>query len=139
MTSQMTQNEFANAPSPIPKRRSPHRRQLGQLGEMMAARYLELRGYRVIERNWRNAQGEIDLIVAHGDAVIAVEVKTRSSTLFGHPFESISLRKIRRMRGLLAAWCSEHETSSSEIRLDAIAIIREPGKTTTIEHIKGIE
>jgi len=139
MTSQTTQHELANALTTRIKTLTSDRQQLGQLGEMIAARYLELRGYRVIERNWRNAQGEIDLIVAHGDAVIAVEVKTRSGRLFGHPFESITIKKIRRLRGLLAAWCSEHNTKASHIRLDAIAIVREPGRRTAIEHIKGIE
>ncbi len=116
-----------------------HTQQLGQLGELMAARYLEMRGYRILQRNWRSHNGELDLIVTKDELVIAVEVKTRAGLHFGHPFESISPTKVRRMRGLLAAWCVEQRRPYLSLRLDAIAIVREPGKAATIEHLRGIE
>lgn len=115
-----------------------HRQKLGMLGELMAARYLEMRGYRVLDQNWRCPRGEIDLIVENAGVVIGVEVKTRSDLSHGHPFEAISSMKLRRMRGVLIAWCASQGALVPALRLDAIAIVWSPGKPSTIEHLKAI-
>ena len=61
------------------------RKLLGRSGEDRAARHLAGLGYRVLERNYRTPQGEIDLIALDGDTVVFVEVKTRTSDSFGAP------------------------------------------------------
>ena len=63
---------------------------LGRRGEALAAAYLEVRGYRIIDRNWRCAQGEIDLVATINERVVFVEVKTRSGLGYGHPLEAIT-------------------------------------------------
>ena len=110
---------------------------LGMRGEDQAARYLGERGYRLIDRNWRCAFGEIDLVVEHGDETVFVEVKTRSSTAFGHPFEAITPRKLARLKRLAAAWCAQSERRTFSVRLDAIAVIGS-GDDAVIEHLRGI-
>lgn len=64
--------------------------QRGRAGEARAERHLIASGYRVLDRNWRCPQGEIDLVAARGPALVIVEVKTRRTELFGHPFAARS-------------------------------------------------
>lgn len=104
----------------------------------MAARFLEMRGYRILARNWRHARGELDLVVTDGEAVIAVEVKTRTSYAYGHPFEAITPLKISRLRSLISLWCAEHRPHAQALRIDAIAIVGERGARRTIDHREGI-
>ncbi len=116
---------------------------LGRQGEDCAARYLTDAGYRVLARNWRCPQGEIDLVTSMGDEIVFVEVKTRSSTRFGHPFEAITVPKLARLRRLAAAWCEEaHETRGlrrgSRIRIDVVGVIAAPGRLPIIEHVQGV-
>lgn len=99
---------------------------LGRRGEELAAAFLESAGYTVLDRNWRCARGEIDLVARHGNETVFVEVKTRSSTAFGHPFEAITDRKLARMRRLAHAWTEAHPYRRGSIRIDAIAVIAGP-------------
>ena len=115
--------------------------ELGKRGEQLAARYLTKRGYRVVARNWRCKLGEIDLVVERSGELAIVEVKTRSSIAFGHPFEAITPAKAARLRRLTAQWCEEHEPVHHGVRVDAIAVIAPPGAgddDVIIEHLVGI-
>jgi len=111
---------------------------LGRLGEDCAAAFLVGAGYTVVERNWRCAQGEIDLIVAKGGDIVFVEVKTRSGTGYGHPFEAITVAKLARLRRLAGAWCAQFEPRARHIRIDAIAVIARPGHAPVVEHLEGV-
>lgn len=74
--------------------------QLGLEGERIAARFLERRGFRVLDSRFLARRGEVDLVCRRGDRVVLVEVKTRSSDRFGAPIEAVGARK---RRALLAA------------------------------------
>lgn len=111
---------------------------LGRRGEECAAVYLTDAGYRLLERNWRCQQGEIDLIAEHDGLIVFVEVKSRSSVAFGHPFEAITIEKVARLRRLAATWCDESQTSPRRIRIDAIAVIAPFAPVPEIEHLTGI-
>ncbi|MFC5928527.1 YraN family protein [Cryobacterium melibiosiphilum] len=117
-----------------------HKDEVGRRGEECAAQYLAGDGYRIIARNWRCAEGEIDVIVERDGEVAFVEVKTRSSTRFGHPFEAITVVKLARMRRLAAAWCEQAEVWPPRIRIDAIAVITGTGTGSEpiVEHLKGV-
>lgn len=101
---------------------------LGARGERLAAEHLEDLGYRVLERNWRavpsrdGMRGELDLVAEHERWVVAVEVKTRSSVRYGHPFEAITPAKTARLYRLAAAWARGHRRDPRTIRVDAVAI-----------------
>ncbi|TAM71265.1 MAG: YraN family protein [Microbacteriaceae bacterium] len=110
---------------------------LGRRGEELAADYLQGHGYRLIDRNWRCNQGEVDLIVERGGETVFVEVKTRRSTHFGHPFEAITPAKMARLRRLAGAWCAESEQPVGRVRVDAVAVIAD-GDDVTIEHLEGV-
>jgi putative endonuclease len=110
---------------------------LGKKGEDHAAKYLVDRGYQIIERNWRCAAGEVDLVALQQDQIVFVEVKTRNGTGFGHPFEAISEQKVLRMRRVAAAWCQANQAAGAKIRLDAIAVLLR-GERAAIEHLKQV-
>ena len=113
------------------------RQDLGRYGEQRAAIYLEDRGYEIIERNWRSASGEIDLIARQDERLVFIEVKTRNGSGYGHPFEAITAQKVARMRRLAAEWCALKQVSAIKVRLDAIAVLISGGRVS-IEHLKQV-
>lgn len=84
-----------------------NKKQLGNLGEDMAARYLEEKGFSIVKRNYRTVSGEIDLIATAGDELHFVEVKTRQGDLYGHPAESVTPQKYMHMRRAAGQFLSE--------------------------------
>ncbi len=72
-------------------------RRLGAEAEAAAAEPLQGAGYRILERNYRCRQGEIDLIAEHHGVVCFVEVKSRASERFGSAAEAVGVRKQRRL------------------------------------------
>ncbi len=111
---------------------------LGRRGEDLAAAYLAEHGFDLVERNWRCARGEIDLVAREGDVTVFVEVKTRSSLDYGHPLEAITVVKLARLRRLAALWCAEHEPRAARIRIDVVAIVARTGEPPEIEHLRGV-
>jgi putative endonuclease len=111
---------------------------VGRRGEDCAADYLLDEGYTLLDRNWRCAQGEIDLIAARDGDIVFVEVKTRSGTGYGHPFEAITVRKLARLRRLAGTWCRQSGRRARHIRIDAIAVINRPGREPLVEHLEGV-
>jgi len=71
--------------------------QLGQIGEEAAVTFLKQQGYQIVEQNFRNQLGEIDIVAYEGDTICFVEVKTRRSDIFGSPFESVTPAKQRKI------------------------------------------
>lgn len=113
---------------------------LGRAGEQRAASHLVGLGYDVLDRNWRCAQGEIDIVAVHGDDLAIVEVKTRRSTAFGHPFEAIDERKRRRLWRLALAWIESHalQARGLTVRIDGIGIVGPDPATATLEHLRDL-
>ena len=111
---------------------------LGRRGEDLAAQFLSDAGYTVIDRNWRCTRGEIDLVARDGNDMVFIEVKTRSSTAFGHPFEAITTQKLARLKRLAHAWCEAHPHGSRGIRIDAIAVIAAADRAPVIEHLRRV-
>ncbi len=112
--------------------------ELGKRGEDLAAQFLTDAGYTVIDRNWRCARGEIDLVARDGNDTVFVEVKTRSSTAFGHPFEAITAQKLARLKRLANAWCGAHPYRRGVIRIDAVSVIAGAGSAPIIEHLRRV-
>jgi putative endonuclease len=118
--------------------------ELGRTGEALAFEYLISAGYRIIARNWRCSQGEIDLVMFDPDTndVVFVEVKTRSSLAFGHPLEGISAAKYQRLRRLAGVWIEEakaaYESVPTTIRIDAVAVLLAHDQEPRVEHHRGV-
>lgn len=111
------------------------RRALGDYGERLAARHLEKAGLTVVDRNWRCTEGEIDIVAQDGSTLVVCEVKTRSSTRYGTPFEAITAQKAGRLHRLGVRWARAHKIGYVELRVDVVTVL--VGRRLTIEHIVG--
>jgi len=113
------------------------RQAVGGYGERLAARYLEAAGLVLLDRNWRCANGEIDLILRDGDDVVFCEVKTRRGDIYGSPAEAVSPAKVRRLRRLAERWLAESAVHPREIRFDVVAILPQQRGAAVVEHIRA--
>ncbi len=110
----------------------------GRAGEDRAVAHLIGDGYRIIARNWRCPQGEIDVIAERDDTLVIVEVKTRRSELYGHPFEAIDKRKAARLWRLAMAWLAAHPdlARGRRLRIDAVGLVGPDARTARLEHLE---
>ncbi len=99
------------------------RKTTGNLGETLAADYLQQHGYRIITRNWRCAVGEIDVIARDGDTLVFVEVRTRHGTRHGSPEESITPRKQAKLIKLAYEYLAAMEEMPEKWRIDVVAVV----------------
>ncbi len=108
----------------------------GVRGEALAARHLEAQGYRIVERNYRCAHGEIDLVATVGEYVVFVEVKTRRGRTDYHPVLAVNARKQAKLRDLGSFYLAEHPKLNLQPRFDVIAVVlRTP--QPEVEHIEN--
>jgi putative endonuclease len=112
--------------------------ELGQCGEQMAVEYLERAGLRILDRNWRCADGEIDIVAADRRVLVVCEVKTRSGTRYGTPLEAITRTKRLRLRRLAARWLVAHGVLFDEVRIDVIGLVRDQANHYMVEHVRGV-
>ena len=107
----------------------------GAFGEALTADYLASRGDEIVDRNWRIREGEIDLISLDTRGTFHfVEVKTRSSLAFGHPFEAINKEKAHRMQRLALAWLATNSCFGCDYEIDVVAILIAPDGSHTLEY-----
>jgi len=109
---------------------------LGKEGERLAEIYLRKKGYKLIERNYRCASGELDLIVLDGRVVVFVEVKTRTGRGFGTPFEAVEFRKQQKMIHAAQYFLAERKLHQRDARFDVVGISW-PGREPVVEHIEN--
>ena len=111
---------------------------MGSYGETLAQDHLRSKGYRILEVNFRNKLGEIDLIVQDGKTVCFVEVKTRKSLEHGQPYEAVTSWKIHKL-SQMAVFYLKHKYHSLEIlsRFDVISIVLDKKGSPRILHIKN--
>ena len=94
---------------------------LGGFGEKAAARYLKLRGYRIVEQNYKCGLGEIDLIALHGTRTVFIEVKTRMSDQYGRPAEAVGYRKQGKIRSVAEQYLLTYDVDT-EVRFDVVEV-----------------
>jgi len=111
------------------------RQRLGLDGEEAAARALEKAGLRIVERRFRCRLGEIDLIARDRDVVVFVEVKSRRGVAFGHPAESITAAKRRRMARVALLFLSRRGMHDVPCRFDVVEVLKRPGVSLDVRHI----
>ncbi len=117
---------------------TPSANALGRVGEEVVARYLDRKGLHVLDRNWRCADGEIDIVALSNATLVIVEVKTRLGVGHGHPLEAIDEIKLRRLQHLARAWRETHPINSNEIRIDAAAVIVDRTGKITLDYRKAV-
>ncbi|MHB0968806.1 MAG: YraN family protein [Thermoanaerobaculia bacterium] len=95
---------------------------LGPLGERRAVWFYRLRGFRVVERNVRIGDAEVDLVVKRGGLLVFVEVKTRQQDLRGAPWEAVDREKQLRIMRLAERYVAAHTLRPKTIRFDVISL-----------------
>ena len=106
----------------------------GELGEKFAKEYLKKMGWKILELNWRAGKlAEIDIIAKDGGETVFVEVKTRSSLNFGHPFEAVDRRKLQNIQ---TAALTYMQNKKDRFRIDVIGVVL--SEKPEIEHLRGI-
>jgi putative endonuclease len=127
----------------MPEAHPPHA--LGRDGEARAAAYLEARGYRVMERNYRFNREEVDLVCfqpyeryEEGGELVFVEVKARRGTAFGRPEDAVTEVKQRAVFRVAEAFLHEHRLEGALVRFDVVAVsFPERGGEPAIEHFEN--
>jgi len=100
----------------------------GRLGEDMAHRYLRGRGCTIVARNYRprSGTGEIDLVAWHGDKLVFVEVKTRSSAEFGQPDRAVDTEKRQHLARAARDYARRAGVGWDRTRFDILAVVLWP-------------
>ena len=101
----------------------PHeRRRFGDWGEEYARRFLEGKGYSILESNYRGKYGEIDLVAREGECLVFVEVKSRRTGAFGRPEESVTESKQQKLVQAALEYMQSNEMEEDEWRIDVVGI-----------------
>ena len=102
----------------------------------MAKEYLEKKGYKIVEQNYKTKYGEIDLVARRKNELVFVEVRTKIGDNFGTPEETIDKRKLRKLWGNAMAYAARTKWKDS-YRVDAICIVLK--KDYSVEHLNHYE
>ena len=111
------------------------RKSLGKAGEEEAIQYLRSKKYKILEKNYTLKVGEIDIIASRDKKLCFCEVKTRTSTEFGGPFESITPSKMKRMTRAAKVYMMNCSVAYEVYQFDVIGIMMT--HETTIQHIEN--
>jgi putative endonuclease len=113
-------------------------REIGALGEKIAAEYLTGLGYVIRERNFRSREGEIDIIAEKDDFLVFIEVRTRTSSSYGTPEESVTAQKKERLLALAEAYRENRDDLPPSWRVDVVALeLRPKGEVSRLELIEN--
>ena len=110
---------------------------IGKLGEEHAQKFLKKMGWKILETNFRYSRfAEIDIIAKDEDIIVFIEVKTRSTTNFGHPFEAISKSKLQNIFKAGLAYLQTTKETYKSYRIDVVSVIGK--ENPKVEHLKNI-
>ena len=110
--------------------------ELGVHGERIAVTYLTDAGLRVLDRNWRCREGELDIVAREGDALVFCEVKTRRAS-------ATATRSRRSPRQAAAAahpgqrWLAAHDEHAPELRFDVVGVLVRPSRPALVTHLRA--
>ena len=112
---------------------SANKRQIGTSYEIKAEDYLREKGYKILETNYRNRSGEIDIIAKQGEYFCFIEVKYRATNDYGNPLEAVDFRKQNQIRKVAMYYLMKNKLSEwTPCRFDVIAF--EGEKMTHVEN-----
>ncbi|HEX2947419.1 MAG TPA: YraN family protein [Clostridia bacterium] len=100
-----------------------NKRSFGSMGEQMAADYLARNGFRILARNYRSGRfGEVDIIATEKEYICFIEVKTRTSDLFGTPAEAVGYSKRNKLRSLAWTYLNYRNLGEQNMRFDIVEV-----------------
>ena len=108
---------------------------LGKKGEDIATAHLKKNGFQIITRNYRQKSGEIDIIARDGEWLVFIEVKTRKSLRFGHPFEAVTQKKQNQIGRVALDYMTRNKLLDHAVRFDVISIMVNRDGKADIEHL----
>jgi len=108
----------------------------GEIGERVAERWLRRKGWRIVQRRFRNGHRDIDLIAERDSLIAFVEVKARNGSAFGLPVEAVNWRKQRELSRSAQVWIERHGRPDDCYRFDVIGVLVE-GATVRVRHIEN--
>ena len=102
---------------------SMNKRSFGSIGEKIAADYLTKNGFTILDQNFRSGRfGEIDIIAAENEYICFIEVKTRTSSLFGTPIEAVGYEKRRKIKALAWIYLKHKNLGERNMRFDIVEV-----------------
>lgn len=111
-------------------------RQTGKLGEEVAVKELESKGYQVLKRNFSNKFGEIDIIAKDKKVLVFVEVKAKKGVDFGLPEEMVGKGKLHKIRNMAMIYTSGREVPC---RIDVVAVVLGPtNEVVRLTHYENV-
>jgi len=114
------------------------RKETGAIGERLAADYLKRHGYKIIQRNFRCREGEIDIIARKDESLVFVEVRTKKNKAFGTPEESVTLSKREKLIHLAYSYLQACDKLPQSWRIDVVAVELTPdNRLLRLEHIEN--
>ncbi len=105
----------------------------GKEGEKAAVKFLKKKGYRFIEKNYRNKTGEIDIVAEQDEVLVFVEVKSRTDAEYGEPLEAVTPHKQRKICQVARGFMTQHRIESRDCRFDVVGIKGNPSQPKTWE------
>lgn len=106
----------------------PYKRAVGTKGEHLAVKFLRKKGYKILQRNYRRRNGEIDIVCYDHGTIVFVEVKTRHSDKYGPPELSVTEAKKRQIVKTALHYVAEKKIEGISQRFDVISIFYPPNK-----------
>lgn len=113
------------------------KKEIGAQGETIAAQYLENKGFRIVERNWRTGHLEIDILAQKEDLLVVVEVKTHSSFTLVPPELTVSPLQKDRLQHAFAYYAHEFDYNG-EFRFDVVGVLLHESEEPMIRHLEDV-
>ncbi len=110
--------------------------QFGYKGESIAVGFLKKNGYKILEQNYKNKLGEIDIVAKDRGTLVFVEVKTRRSDQYGHPKWAVTPRKQRKISMVALYYLKENRQTNRKARFDVVTVL-DRQKPPVVEIIKN--
>jgi len=111
-----------------------NKKEIGNRYEKIVEKHIEKRGYKILESNYRNFIGEIDIIAKYNEAIVFIEVKSRKTKQYGLPREAVTKRKIDKIRKCSLLYLRDNNIYDSPLRFDVVEVYINEKK---INHIKN--
>ena len=108
---------------------------IGKLGEEISIIFLKQKGFLILEKNFHSRFGEIDIIAKKDKTFVFVEVKTRSSSMFGTPAESVTRSKLAKLIKTADYYCFLHKCGLENMRFDVLEVFLPEKRVNHIENV----
>ena len=115
-------------------------KQTGAIGEQYASDYLHNKGYRILVQNYTSRWGELDIIAQFHNKIIFVEVKTRSDTRRGMPYEGVTRSKLHHLHRTIQYYILSNKLEKRKHQLDVVGILLKPDNSIDeLKHYENVE